>query len=176
MDRATFFRAPSAPIVSCDPFFSIWSGADAPTCADTEIWYGDKQPISIQIELDGVRYRLMGAKAEPAKRGDRVADVPALKCVGCEVRALTTSYWFTDGRAFVEMSFMTPKMTDDLDVFSRPVTYATVRTSGARKVKVFASISPALATNDDSAEMVVKKARIAGLQAYSIGRKEQRPL
>lgn len=72
------FRPPSVPIVSCDPFFSVWSGADAPTDADTEIWYGAKQPIRIWVELDGVRYRLMGAKAERSGR-DRGDDVPALR-------------------------------------------------------------------------------------------------
>ena len=49
-------RPPSVPIVSCDPYFSIWSGADAPNLADTEIWHGAKQPVSVEIELDGVRY------------------------------------------------------------------------------------------------------------------------
>ena len=34
------FRPPSVPIVSCDPFFSVWSPSEDPTLADTEIWFG----------------------------------------------------------------------------------------------------------------------------------------
>ena len=169
------FRPPSVPIVSCDPFFSVWSGADAPTDADTEIWYGAKQPIRIWIELDGVRYRLMGAMAERSGR-DRCDDVPALKCTDVEVRPLTTVYAFTDGKTEVELSFMTPKFTDDLDVFSRPVTYATVKTKGSASVKVFAEIGKELATNDDKAAMVTNRFTVAGLDAVKIGRRDQKPL
>lgn len=168
-------RVPSAPIVSCDPFFSVWSGANAPTDSDTEIWFGAKQPIRVQIELDGIRYRLMGDKLHDIGR-HRGPDIPALKCVGCIVRPLTTEYRFSDGKAMVTLSFMTPKFTDELDVFSRPVSYATVKTEGANSVKVFAEISAALATNDDNAEMVTNRLKVAGLDAYSIGRKEQKPL
>lgn len=171
--RVLAFRAPSVPIVSSDPFFSIWSGADVPTEVDTEIWHGAKQPISVVIELDGVSYRLLGAKkkAGPYERG---TDIPALKCTGTEVRPLTTVYRFTDGRAKVELSFMTPKLADDLSVFARPVTYATIRTSGASNVCVHASISPALATHDDRAAMATNFFQVAGLPAYAIGRVEQK--
>ena len=169
------FRPPSVPIVSCDPFFSVWCGADAPTDADTEIWYGAKQPIRIWVELDGVRYRLMGAKAERSGR-DRGDDVPALRCTDVEVRPLTTVFEFTDGKAEVELSFMTPKLTDDLDVFSRPATYATVKTKGAASVKVFAEIGKELATNDDKVPMVTNRFTVAGLDAVKIGRRDQKPL
>ena len=179
-------RPPSVPIVSCDPYFSIWSGADAPNLADTEIWHGAKQPVSVEIELDGVRYRLLGkghgghSELSAGKTWSigsrRSADRPALRCVRTEVRPLTSVYTFTDGAAEVRLSFMTPKMADEFDVFSRPVTYATVETSGARKVRVFAEISPALATDDDSAEMLTNRFEVAGMPAYSIGRKEQTPL
>ena len=169
------FRPPSVPIVSCDPFFSVWSGANAPTDADTEIWFGAKQPIRIWIELDGMRYRLMGAKADLAGR-DCGVDVPALRCTDVEVKPLTTVYEFTDGKATVKLSFMTPKFTDNLDVFSRPVTYGTVRTKGASSVKVFAEIGKELATNDDAAPMVTNRFTVAGLDAVAIGRRDQKPL
>ena len=169
------FRPPSVPIVSCDPFFSVWSPSEDPTLADTENWFGAKQPIKVFVEIDGTRWRLMGAKADLGRR-DRAADVPALKCVGCEVRPLTSVFRYSDGRHEVELSFMTPKMADDLDVFTRPVTYGTVRVSGAENVRTFVEISPALATNDDNAEMVTNRLSVAGLDAVAIGRKEQQPL
>ena len=174
------FRPPSVPVVSCDPFFSIWSGADVPTAADTGIWYGQKQPIRIVVELDGVGYRLMGAGAKwdsyNGSLQERLNEVPALKCVFCEVRPLTTCYRFTDGKVKVELSFMTPKFADDLDVFSRPVTYATVRTEGVKNVRVSVAVGKELATNDDSAPMVTNRLVVAGMEAVAIGRKNQKPL
>ncbi len=168
-------RPPSVPVVSCDPFFSVWSPSEDPTLADTENWFGAKQPLRVVVELDGTKYRLMGAKANLSHR-DRVADVPALKCVGCEVRALTSVFRYSDGTREVELSFMTPKMADDLDVFTRPVTYGTVRAKGAKSVRTFVEISPELATNDDKAEMVTNELSVAGMDAVSIGRREQTPL
>jgi len=168
-------RPPSVPIVACDPYFSVWSPSVRPNGSDTTTWYGARQPIRVSVELDGVRYRLMGAKGLQSE-ADRQADLAALKCTDCRVRPLTTVFTYADGRRTVELSFLTPKIADDLDVFSRPVTYATVRTTGAEKVRVFAEIGSELATNDDGVEMVTNRLTVAGLSAVAIGRKEQRPL
>ena len=180
---AAAFRPPSVPIVSCDPFFSIWSPSENPTDADTEIWFGAKQPIRILVDLDGVTYRIMGGKAEvdPRRRGD---DVPALICTKCEVRPLTSVFWFSDGAGrTVSLECMTAKFADELDVFSRPVAYFTVKTSGAKRVQVKTSISPSLATNDDRDWtpkdlwlMERRDSEIAGMKAYSLGKRRQKAL
>lgn len=180
---AMAFRPPSVPIVSCDPFFSIWSPSENPTDADTEIWFGAKQPIRILVDLDGVTYRIMGGKAEVDPRG-RVDDVPALTCTKCEVRPLTSVFWFSDGAGrTVSLECMTAKFVDELDVFSRPVAYFTVKTVGARRVQVKASISPSLATNDDRDWtpkdlwlMERRDLEIAGMKAYSLGKRRQKAL
>ena len=180
---AMAFRPPSVPIVSCDPFFSIWSPSENPTDADTEIWFGAKQPIRILVDLDGVTYRIMGGKAEVDPRG-RVDDVPALTCTKCEVRPLTSAFWFSDGAGrTVSLECMTAKFVDELDVFSRPVAYFTVKTFGARRVQVKASISPSLATNDDRDWtpkdlwlMERRDSEIAGMKAYSLGKRRQKAL
>ena len=183
MSASAVFRPPSVPVVSCDPFFSIWSPSENPTDADTEIWFGAKQPIRILVELDGVTYRIMGdkAKLDPKRRGE---DIPALRCVGCEVRPLTSVFRFSDGTGrSVSLECMTAKFVDELDVFSRPVAYFTVKASGAKSVNVKATISPALATNDDrdwtskeSPLMARRDAEIAGMKAYALGKQRQKAL
>ena len=47
---------------------------------------------------------------------------------------------------------------------------------GAKEWRLNASISPALATNDDKAPMVTNRCMVAKLPAMSIGRAEQKPL
>ena len=49
-------RPPSVPVVSCDPFFSVWSPSEDPTLADTENWFGAKQPekyANLRVRVSG---------------------------------------------------------------------------------------------------------------------------
>ena len=164
---AVAFRPPAVPVVSVDPFFSVWSAADRLTDRDTTHWTGAKQPINILAELDGKLWRLCGTSP---------ADIPALPQVATEVRPFTTVCTFLEGGRKLSLEFLAAKFTDELDVFSRPVTYVMVQTEGWGEVKLLPSISPALATNDDRAEMVTNTCSIFGAPAVSIGRKEQKPL
>jgi len=164
-------RPPAVPLVAVDPFFSVWSAADRLTDRETTHWSGAKQPLSVTVSLNGRTYRLCGA--EPA-------DIPALPQTSCEVRPLTTVCTFANAEADVEVRFMTPALPDDLDVFSRPVTYLAVRArdrNGAPlDARVVCGVTPAWATNDDAARMVTNRTTVAGHPALSIGRADQRPL
>ena len=115
-------RPPAVPLVSVEPHFSVWSAADRLYDRDTTHWAGAAQPLTVLLDADGETYRLCGRG-----RGKAV-EVPVLPQTGCRVGATVTSYRFADGRGLVaEVDFTTPRLTDDLDVFSRPVAYVTVR-------------------------------------------------
>ena len=58
------FRPPSVPLVSVDPFFSVWSPADRLADAPTVHWSEQAQPMSALLRVDGKAYRLLGT--EPA--------------------------------------------------------------------------------------------------------------
>ena len=161
------FRPPAVPLVSCDPFFSVWSAADTLTEKETTHWSGAKQPISITLTADGKTWRLCGLEPQ---------SIPALPQIGVKVMPLQTTYTFKGEGLRVSLIFSTAKLTDDLEVFSRPVTYVTTRVEGANEWKLNASISSALATNDDKAQMATNRCTVVGFPAMSIGRKEQRPL
>ena len=132
---AQAFRPPAVPLVSVDPFFSVWSAADRLTDVETTHWTGAKQPVTVLLEADGRTWRLCGATP---------ADVPALPQLATEVRPTQTVCTFAEGALRVELRFATAKLPDDLEVFSRPVTYVTARVSGAKEWKLVPSISPAL--------------------------------
>ena len=164
------FRPPAVPLVSVEPHFSLWSRADRLYDVDTTHWAGAVQPLTVLLEADGVTYRLCG-------RGDgRGVEMPVLPQTSCRVGATVTTYCFADGKGLsAEVDFTTPRLTDDLDVFSRPVTYLTVRVAGAKSSAVKATISAPFATNDDKAKMTWETRSVAGVQDISVGRAEQTP-
>ena len=161
------FRPPAVPLVQVDPFFSIWSRADRLTDVETTHWSGVAQPLSVMLEADGKTWRLCGLAPE---------SVPPMPQKGVEVRPTQTVCSYAQDGIAVELRFSTAKLPENLEVFSRPVTYVTARVTGAAGWKLRATISPAFATNDDKAPMVTNVTSVAGLPAMSIGRKEQTPL
>src|SRR6266571_1893404 len=79
------FRLPSVPLVACDPYFSIWSPADALTDADTVHWTGKLHRLTSYIAIDHKGFRVMG-KESP--------DEPALPQTNIEVLPTRSIYTF----------------------------------------------------------------------------------
>lgn len=57
--------APSYPLITHDPYFSIWSSTDQLNKSVTKHWTGAEQPLTGIIKVDGVPYNFLGAKATP---------------------------------------------------------------------------------------------------------------
>lgn len=164
------FRAPAVPLVGVDPFFSIWSAADCLTDAETSHWAGAAQPLSLVVEVDGAKFRLLGASP---------AEIAALPQVSCAIHPTQTVVCFAGSGVEAELRFSQAATPDDLDVFSRPVTYVTLRVRKDGKPAAASArfaFSGSTATNDDAAVSEIRTASFAGLSAVGIGRAEQTPL
>ena len=60
---AQVFQMPAYPLISHDPYFSIWSFSDTVTSTTTKHWTGAGQSLLASITVDGKNYRILGKEA-----------------------------------------------------------------------------------------------------------------
>lgn len=104
-------RAPSIPLITVDPYFSIWS-KDKINQNPTEHWTGHSNNILGTVTVDNECYRFLGVGKEKA-----------LEQISCEINALTTTVIFEGAGIRLKADFTTPILIDDLYYTSQPVSY-----------------------------------------------------
>ena len=162
------FRPPAVPLVTSDPFLSIWSEADRLTDAPTRHWTRHEHALVSLIRVDGRAYRLMGT--DPGT-------VPALPQVGLEVKPTRTIYDFDDGHIHVTLAFMTPALPNDLEAMALPLSYINWTVSSvdgkSHAIALYASASSQLVVNNTSEKVEWAREPAGNLTALRIGTQEQ---
>jgi Domain of unknown function (DUF4965)/Domain of unknown function (DUF1793)/Domain of unknown function (DUF5127)/Domain of unknown function (DUF4964) len=165
------FRPPAVPLVTCDPYLSVWSMADRLTDQDTRHWTRRQHPLTSLIRIDGKTYRLMGSMP---------AEVPPLPQVGVRVLPTRSIYDFEGDHVHVKLTFMTPVLPDDLSVFARPVTYLTwdVSSTGPEEhsVAIFTGANSRIAADPADQAVAWSKEVIGPLMSLRVGTVSQRVL
>src|SRR3984957_20151013 len=164
-------RPPVVPLVTHDPYFSIWSMADRLTDIDTRHWTGVDQPLAGLIRIDNVAYRYMGA--DPRQ-------VPAMQQVSLQVTPLHTIYTFETAGVRLQVTFFTAALPNDLDALARPVDYLTwsVTSTDSRPhtVDLLLDVSPVVAVNTNDQDVTWGRSVIPGMQVLRVGSRDQRVL
>ena len=158
------FRPPAVPLVTSDPYFSIWSMADQLNGDVTRHWTGKPQPLSSLIRIDGATYRLMG------KDRDNIA---ALSQTSVTVHPTRSVYVFSGAGVQVELTFTSPLLMDDLDLLSRPVTYMRWKVSPVdgkdHNVQVYFDASALLAVNTPDETVIESRVRVGNSEVLRAG-------
>ncbi|HEY3267930.1 MAG TPA: DUF4965 domain-containing protein [Armatimonadota bacterium] len=175
--RAAPFRPPAVPLVTTNPYLSIWSEADRLTDKPTVHWTNrddrnprnrHEHPLVSLIRVDGTTYRLMGTDPE---------DAPPLPQVSLKVTPTRTLYGFKNGAVAVSLTFMAGVLPDDLETFSRPVTYLTwtVRSVDGKphSVQIYDSVSGLLTVNQKDEPVTWGSGAAGGLTLLRIGTEAQ---
>lgn len=166
--HAETLRPPAVPLVTFDPYLSIWSEADKLTDDNTRHWTHHEQSLASLIRIDGKTYRLMGADPK---------DVPPLTQVSLQVLPTRSIYEFEGAGVHVTLTFMTAALPHDLDVFSRPLTYITwdIRAADGAKheVSLYDSTSSEVAVNRRNEPVDWSRVKAGGLTALRVGTQEQ---
>ncbi len=164
-------RAPAVPLITHDPYFSVWSLTDTLTASPTRHWTGTEQPMDSLLRIDGKPFRLMG---------DRDRDMPALPQTGLEITATHTRYTFEGAGVRCTLSFLSPLLPNDLTVLARPVTYLSwhiAATDGAHHdVQVYFAVDPRLAVNTPDQPVTWGRSAAGPLAVLNVGSQDQRVL
>lgn len=115
------FRPVSVPLVTVDPFFSIWSMSDKLYDDTTRFWTGKRAAMTGVLVVDGNAYRFMGKL-----RIDNLyyyKELPTIEQIALRVYPTKTEYEFENDILHMTLSFRTPLLMDDLKLMSRPVSY-----------------------------------------------------
>jgi hypothetical protein len=163
---AADFRPPAVPLVTHDPYFSIWSTTDRLTDGPTRHWTGRPHRLTSMVRIDGKTHRLMG---------DQPADVPALPQLGVEAAPTRTTYRFGEGSLRVTLTFTTPALPDYLDLLSRPATHVSweIAAPGAQHAAVYFAAHGELAVNNPQQAVQWRELDVGTLRTLRIGSVEQ---
>jgi len=161
-------RPPAVPLVTHDPYFSIWAVADKLTETWPRHWTGRPQAMAALLRLDGKTFRLMGPSPRQA---------PAMTQKRLTVSPTQTAYVFEEGGVELALTFTSPLLIQDLDVMARPVTYVTadVRATDGRphSAVLYYDVSGEVAVNTTEQKIVWGRVRVPGLTVLSLGSQEQ---
>ena len=158
------FRPPAVPLVTSDPFLSIWSETDRLTDGLTRHWTRREHSLVSLIRVDGLSYRLMG---------NSPTNVPAFPQVSVQVTPTRSIYDFDDGHVHVMLTFMTPALPNDLEAFAMPLSYITwaVHSVDGKDHAVFLydSASSQLVVNRPDEQVEWSRETMGSLTALRVG-------
>ena len=117
------FRPPAVPLVTHDPYFSIWSEADHPYDDVTRHWTHAPNGIYVAANIDGALYKVIGQQRKDHGQESGRSNGVLWDRVGVKVTPTRTVYDFDSAEVRLKVTFTSPMIPSDLDVLSRPVTY-----------------------------------------------------
>lgn len=163
-------RPAAVPLVTVDPFFSIWSFDDCLDGGVTKHWSGRPAPILAGIYVDDWFYSMGGVDANFMQPRWRVYQNDL------KVTPLSSIYEFENEFAKVTLTFTTPLLLDRLDILSRPVSYIKYdierKCEETKKLKFVFGINARCCVNTPGQEVSFKKTSYS----LSCGNTVQNPL
>ena len=164
-------RPPAVPLITHNPYFSVWSDTDKLTDSTTRHWTGSEQAFTSLVRIDGKAFRIMGGYPR---------SVPAMEQSAVRVEATHTVYTFTGSGITLDLSFFTPAFPQDLDLLSRPVTYLTwtaKSTDGApHTIDAMLDVSPEIAVDRRTDQVTWGRSATGALDVLNVGSRDQRVL
>ncbi|MBS1713233.1 MAG: DUF4965 domain-containing protein [Armatimonadetes bacterium] len=165
------FRPPAVPLVTHDPFFSVWSFNDRLTDDWTKHWTGKNQAMCGMARIDGKAFRWMS-------RG--LGGLPAMDQVSLEVLPHVTAYTFSAAGIRLTVRFLPWQDVRDPDLCSRDQTdvEVTVLSDDGKPhdVAVYLDCSGELVVDDPSQSVQWSRLRKGGSDVAAMWHDGRKPL
>ena len=164
-------RAPSIPIITIDPYFSVWSRDENINFNFTEHWTNKSNSIIGTVIIDDKEYLFLGY--------DR--DVLKLDPTSIEIDAFSTTVVMENDIISLNLKFTSPVLINDLELLTRPVSYLAVdykiKDGKNHNVKIDIRVSDELCLNEAGQNDVIKEdVKTENLVGMKMGNSEQKPL
>ena len=106
-------RAPAVPLITVDPYFSVWSPDTTLNAARTMHWTGTQNRLLGILNIDGQDYSFLGYHR----------DLHKMRQVSLDITAFSTTAVFSAAGVTLTAVFTTPLLPDNFDVMTRPISY-----------------------------------------------------
>ena len=166
--QVSSFRAPAYPLITHDPYFSIWATDEVPTRIETTHWTGKPMPVRSMVRIDGNVYRLMGKSP---------GFVPAAQSTGTNLSPTQTTFSYLQDGIEIEMNFLSPVLAEDMDLVTRPLSYIswsfTSKDKKAHTVEIYFDISGLASVDNKSQKIGWSRQNNQQLEVLKMGSIEQ---
>jgi hypothetical protein len=185
ISSAQLKKAPAYPLITHDPYFSIWSFADDLTSGNTRHWTGADQPLTGWLVVDKQFFRFMGKgdkqHEDSLSKAFAERKLPPLAVAtqtDVTVTATRTIYRYTCGGVDLQLEFTSPLLLNNWAVLTRPVSYITVTVQSndgkEHDAEAILGVSTNVAVNKPEQEVKAESYVSAdGLQVLKAGTTEQ---
>ena len=166
-------KAPAYPLITHNPYFSIWSFTDNLNESTTKHWTGSNQSMVGLIKVDNQVYKFLG-KEESASENDKIMQA---KQLSVNMSATQTTYQFDCGAVSLNIAFTSPLIITDINILSRPVSYISMKTKSKdgkkHLVQIYVGASSAIASNKGNEPMIASGYTTQNLNVLKLGTVEQ---
>jgi hypothetical protein len=161
-------RPPAVPLITHDPYFSVWSFNDQLHQDWPKHWTGIVHALCGLVRIDNRTYRYMGNGPDGAE---------AMKQTSLQVLPTRTIYQFESGGVRLTLTFLSPLLPQDMDMVSKPITFITWSVQSIdekpHSVQIYLDATGELAVNKVEQKVVWDRQITTGLDLVRIGTEEQ---
>ena len=162
------FRPPAVPLVTCDPYFSIWSFSNHPADTWTKHWTGANMALTSMVRIDGKSFRILSPGID---------SLPKLNIDSLIVKPTQTIYNFSGEGISLILTFTTPLIPEDLKLISEPITYVSWKVQSIdgkeHEIELYFDSSGELAVNTANEKIIGSRYYLKGIDVLSMGSLKQ---